>query len=80
MTDADMKPIMALFESKKSAGFEAGIEQGLRLILANPKFLFRTEAMRYVGAVIGLSIGYVAKYRLDKRFVFINGATPPCKE
>lgn len=43
------------------------------------ELLFRTEAMRYVGAVIGLSIGYVAKYRLDKRFVFINGATP-CKE
>jgi mono/diheme cytochrome c family protein len=44
VTDADMKPIMALFDSKQSAGFDAGIEQGLRLILANPKFLFRTEA------------------------------------
>jgi mono/diheme cytochrome c family protein len=44
VTDADMKPILALYESKKSAGFEAGIEQGLRLILANPKFLFRAEA------------------------------------
>lgn len=26
--------------------------------------------LRYVGAVIGLIIGYVTKYRLDKRFVF----------
>ena len=26
--------------------------------------------MRYVGGVIGLAIGYWAKYRLDKRFVF----------
>jgi putative flippase GtrA len=25
---------------------------------------------RYVGAVIGLTIGYVTKYRLDRRFVF----------
>ncbi len=25
---------------------------------------------RYLGAVIGLSIGYIAKYRLDRRFVF----------
>ncbi len=25
---------------------------------------------RYVGAVIGLAIGYVTKYRLDRRFVF----------
>jgi len=29
---------------------------------------------RYVGAVIGLSIGYGVKYRLDKRYVF---ARPP---
>ncbi len=29
---------------------------------------------RYVGAVIGLTIGYVAKYRLDRRFVFNRGA------
>lgn len=32
---------------------------------------FATKTMRYVGAVIGLSIGYVAKYQLDKKYVFI---------
>lgn len=37
--------------------------------------LFGSEAMRYVGAVIGLAIGYVSKYQLDKRFVFINRGT-----
>ncbi len=26
--------------------------------------------LRFVGAVIGLAIGYAAKYRLDRRFVF----------
>ena len=26
--------------------------------------------MRYVGAVIGLTIGYMTKYQLDRRFVF----------
>jgi hypothetical protein len=26
--------------------------------------------MRYLGGVIGLTIGYLAKYHLDKRFVF----------
>ena len=31
---------------------------------------FGTHAMREVGAVIGLVLGYVAKYYLDKRFVF----------
>lgn len=28
---------------------------------------------RYVGAVAGLALGYYAKYRLDKRFVFVAG-------
>ncbi len=32
--------------------------------------LFENRAARYAGAVLGLSIGYVIKYRLDRRFVF----------
>jgi putative flippase GtrA len=32
--------------------------------------IFGTAHMRYVGAVIGLAIGYIVKYYLDKRFVF----------
>ena len=35
--------------------------------------IWQTDLMREVGAVIGLSIGYVTKYQLDRRFVF---ATP----
>lgn len=33
---------------------------------------FETKTMRYVGAVLGLSIGYVSKYYLDKKYVFIE--------
>ena len=33
-------------------------------------YLFDSRAMRYAGALIGLSIGYAIKYYLDKRFVF----------
>lgn len=40
-------------------GFELGFE-----------FWFETRAARYLGAVIGLSIGYAVKYRLDKHYVF----------
>jgi putative flippase GtrA len=29
-----------------------------------------TDLMRETGAVIGLAVGYVIKYNLDKRFVF----------
>ena len=32
--------------------------------------LFGTKDMRYLGGVIGLAIGYLTKYHLDKRFVF----------
>jgi putative flippase GtrA len=31
---------------------------------------FETREMRYLGACLGLAIGYVAKYHLDRRFVF----------
>jgi hypothetical protein len=44
VTDADMAPIMALYaEGRKKGNFDKGIEHGLRLVLANPKFIFRTE-------------------------------------
>jgi putative flippase GtrA len=40
-------------------GFEFGFE-----------LLFATAPMRYCGAIIGLAIGYVSKYHLDRHFVF----------
>lgn len=36
------------------------------------QYLFATKIMRYVGAVIGLAIGYTVKYHLDKKFVFLR--------
>jgi hypothetical protein len=35
--------------------------------------IYDTEAMRYFGGVIGLAIGFYVKYRLDKKYVFVNG-------
>lgn len=40
-------------------GFELGFQS-----------LFGTREMRYLGGIIGLAIGYVTKYHLDKRYVF----------
>lgn len=41
--------------------------------------IWKTDLMRELGAVIGLSIGYIVKYNLDRRFVFtvsrLEGAT-----
>lgn len=36
-----------------------------------------TQEMRELGAVIGLTIGYVVKFRLDRRYVFQTGAGRP---
>lgn len=33
-------------------------------------FFFHTKMMRYLGAILGLAIGYVIKYNLDKAYVF----------
>ncbi len=35
-------------------------------------WFFGTEAARYTGAVIGLAIGYAAKYQLDRRYTFVE--------
>lgn len=36
--------------------------------------IWGTDAMRELGAVLGLSVGYIVKYRLDRRFVFTSTA------
>ena len=33
-------------------------------------YIFHSEIAKYIGAIIGLSIGYSVKYLLDKKFVF----------
>jgi putative flippase GtrA len=37
--------------------------------------IFTTDVMRYIGGVVGLTIGYYIKYQLDKRFVFVDKST-----
>ena len=34
--------------------------------------IWKTDLMREAGAIIGLSVGYVVKYKLDRRFVFAD--------
>lgn len=43
-------------------GFELGFDA-----------IFGGGIAKYIGAAIGLTIGYVAKYWLDKRFTFVGG-------
>ena len=39
--------------------------------------IWQTDLMRELGAVIGLSIGYIVKYQLDRRFVFKDSQLKP---
>lgn len=34
--------------------------------------IYDSDFMRYVGGIIGLMVGYVLKYQLDKKYVFVN--------
>ncbi|HEY4214718.1 MAG TPA: DUF1592 domain-containing protein [Steroidobacteraceae bacterium] len=44
VTDEDMAPLMEFYErGRKKGSFEAGIQMGLRRILASPTFIFRPE-------------------------------------
>jgi putative flippase GtrA len=38
-------------------------------------YIYDTKEMRYLGGIIGLAIGYYVKYKLDKRFVFLERHT-----
>jgi len=51
--------LMGLFTTFIFWGFEIGFD-----------YFFSDENAKYIGAVIGLSIGYIVKYNLDKKFVF----------
>lgn len=51
--------VMGLATTMVFWGFEFGFHH-----------FFETKEMRYLGGIIGLAIGYLTKYHLDKRYVF----------
>ena len=36
--------------------------------------IYNTDFMRYLGGVLGLSIGFYVKYQLDKKYVFVHSS------
>jgi mono/diheme cytochrome c family protein len=72
VADEDMTPIMNLYaEGRKKGTFDAGIEQGVRLILASPKFLFRTETAPAAG------VARVSDLELASRLSFFLWSSIP---
>jgi cytochrome c553 len=83
VTSADMEPIMALYQTGRARGsFDAGIERGLRLILASPKFLFRTESVSTgpKGPVLRDGVERVTDLELASRLSFFLWSSIPDDE
>jgi cytochrome c5 len=51
VTDADLENLLSFYQAGRNQGsFDSGIQNALRLILANPKFIFRAESDAQVAA------------------------------
>ncbi len=88
VTSADMDPILERYAAGRGKGtFDNGIEQGLRLILANPKFIFRTETSpevtspnsrtRPTAPTDGPAIARVTEFELATRLSFFLWSSIP---
>ena len=73
VTADDMAPVMEQYDAGRAKGsFEQGVEHGMRLILANPKFLFRAEA-----PVTTAAFGRVSDVELASRLSFFLWSSGP---
>ena len=76
VTGADLENLLSFYQSARNKkNFDAGIENALRLILTNPKFLFRTESDP-AGAAPG-SMHPVSDLELASRLSFFLWSTIP---
>jgi cytochrome c551/c552 len=76
VTSADLENLLSFYQSARNKkNFDAGIENALRLILTNPKFLFRTETDP-AGAAAG-SMHPVSDLELASRLSFFLWSTIP---
>ena len=79
VTDADMETLLSFYQAGKNQGnFQSGIENALRLILASPKFLFRSEPDP--AHVAGGSIYHVRDLDLASRLAFFLWSSIPDDE
>jgi hypothetical protein len=76
VTDADVKPLLAFYQSGRSEGdFDHGVEMALRALLVSPDFLFRIERDP-AGAASG-SVVRLGDYDLASRLSFFLWSSIP---
>src|SRR5277367_348847 len=80
VNDSDMETLLSFYQTGKNQGgnFESGIENALRLILASPKFLFRSEPDP--ARVAAGSIYHVSDMDLASRLSFFLWSSIPDDE
>jgi hypothetical protein len=79
VSDSDLASLMKLYDSGRTSGsFEKGVQNALRLVLANPKFLFRSEPDPK-GAVTG-TIYQISDLELASRLSFFLWSSIPDDE
>jgi len=79
VTDSDMETLLSFYQAGKNQGnFESGIENALRLILASPKFLFRSEPDP--ARVVAGSVYHVSDLDLASRLSFFLWSSIPDDE
>jgi hypothetical protein len=82
VTDADLEPLLSFYRAGRGDGsfgnFESGIQRALRLILANPQFLFRFE--REPAGLAAGSVYRVGNAELASRLSFFLWSSIPDDE
>jgi hypothetical protein len=79
VTGADLQPVLAFYqEGRKTGSFDRAIERALRLILANPQFLFRFE--REPAGLAAGSVYRISDVELASRLSFFLWSSIPDEE
>jgi len=79
ITDGDIETLLSFYQAGRNQGsFDGGIENALRLILASPKFLFRSEADP--ARVAAGSVYHVSDLELASRLSFFVWSSIPDDE
>jgi mono/diheme cytochrome c family protein len=81
VTDADLQPLLAIYNAGRADGFEAGIEQALERVLVSPQFLFRIERdPGRRGSAAAASVHRISDVELASRLSFFLWSSIPDDE
>jgi hypothetical protein len=78
VTDADLQPLLAIYSTGRSDGFDTGIQQAIERVLVSPQFLFRIE--RDPASVPANGVYRISDIELASRLSFFLWSSIPDDE